>query len=103
MITKLSMEHYKLKFYLVYINDDPELTLTYLTTLSILGEIVFVHSRPRSQVSVYRTVGLLVCYYGSVLPFLQHECYDNSRCQVQLHWALSERAVTDFQISPLTH
>ena len=46
MIMKLGMEQYELKFNKVYINDDPELTLT--------------HSRPRYQVSVYRTIGPLV-------------------------------------------
>ena len=42
MIMKLGMEHYKLKLYTFYINDDPELTLTYFTTLSILEKLVFV-------------------------------------------------------------
>ena len=56
------MEHYELKLYTVYINDDPELTLTYFTTMSNLAKLVFcTFSRPRYQVSVYtvykRTVG----------------------------------------------
>ena len=42
MIMKLGMEHYKLKLYLVYINDDPVLTLTYFKTLSILEKLVLV-------------------------------------------------------------
>ena len=42
MILKLGMEHYVLKFYKVYINDDSELTLTYFTTKSNLSKIVFV-------------------------------------------------------------
>ena len=61
MSTKLGMEHYVLKLYKVYISDDPELTLTHFTTLSNLGEIVFgTYSRPRYQVSIYRTNGPLV-------------------------------------------
>ena len=42
MILKLGMEHYELKLYKVYINDDTELTLTYFKTLSSLSKIVFV-------------------------------------------------------------
>ena len=36
------MEHYFLKLYEVYINDDPELTLTNFKTMSNLGKLVFV-------------------------------------------------------------
>ena len=42
MIMKLGMEHYVLKLYKVYINDNPELTLTYFTTMSNLAKLVFV-------------------------------------------------------------
>ena len=42
-----------LKLYKVYINDDPGLTLTYFTCF-------YTYSRPRYQVSVYRTIGPLV-------------------------------------------
>ena len=42
MIMKLGMEHNELKLYTVYINDDPELTLTYFTTMSNLAKLVFV-------------------------------------------------------------
>ena len=41
MIMKLGMEHYVLKLYKVYINDDPELTLTHFK-MSNLAKIVFV-------------------------------------------------------------
>ena len=41
MILKLGMEHYALKLYKVYIND-PELTLTYFTTISNLAKLVSV-------------------------------------------------------------
>ena len=37
MILKLGMEHYVLKLYKVYINYDPELTLTYFKTMSNLA------------------------------------------------------------------
>ena len=33
---------YELKFHLVYINDDPELTLTYFTAISIFVKLVSV-------------------------------------------------------------
>ena len=42
MIMKLGMEQYVLKLYKVNINDDPELTLTYFTTISNLAKLVFV-------------------------------------------------------------
>ena len=42
MIMKLGMEHYKLMLYAYDKNDDPELTLTYFTTMSILEKLVFV-------------------------------------------------------------
>ena len=38
MILKLGMEHYVLKLYKVYINDDPELTMT----MSNLAKFVFI-------------------------------------------------------------
>ena len=62
IIMKLGMKHYVLKLYKVYINDDPELTLTHFKTVSNLAKLGFVlnNSRPRYQVSVYRTIGPLV-------------------------------------------
>ena len=42
MIMKLRMEQYVLKLYKVYINDDPELTLTHFKTMSKLAKLVFV-------------------------------------------------------------
>ena len=42
MIMKLGMEHYVLKLYKTYINDDPEFTLTHFKTMSNLGKLVFV-------------------------------------------------------------
>ena len=39
MIMKLGMEHYVLKLYKVYINDDPELTLTQFKTMSNWGNL----------------------------------------------------------------
>ena len=41
MIMKLGMVHYVLKLYKVYINNDPELTLAYFTTMSNLGRLAF--------------------------------------------------------------
>ena len=42
MILKLGMEHYVLKLYKVYINDDTKLTLTYFTTCQICRKL-FLH------------------------------------------------------------
>ena len=42
MIMKLGMGYFVLKFYEVYIHDDPELSLTYFTTMSNLAKIYFV-------------------------------------------------------------
>ena len=42
MIMKLGMEHYELKLYTFYINDYPELILTYFTAMSKLEKLVFV-------------------------------------------------------------
>ena len=42
MIMKLGFEHNELNLYTVYINDDPELTLIYFTTMSNLEKLVFV-------------------------------------------------------------
>ena len=42
MIMKLGMEHYVLKLYKIYINDDPELAFTYFTTMLNLAKFVFV-------------------------------------------------------------
>ena len=41
MTMKLCMEYHKLKLYTIYINDDPELTLTYFTAISNLAKLVF--------------------------------------------------------------
>ena len=61
MSMKLSMEQYVLKFYKVYINDDPELTMTYFKTMSNFTKACFcTYSSTRYQVSVYRTTGPLV-------------------------------------------
>ena len=59
---KLGLEHYELKLYTFYINDNTELTLTYFTIMSNLAKLVFVLivGRSRYQVSVYRTIGRLV-------------------------------------------
>ena len=59
MIMKLCMEQYVLKLYKVYINDDPELTLTHFKTMSNLAKL----HRAKYQVSVYRTTGPLVLSY----------------------------------------
>ena len=49
MIMKLGMEYYVLKLYKVYIKDEPEVTLTYFTSMSnfakhlsqrLIGELI---------------------------------------------------------------
>ena len=42
MIMKLGLEQCVLKLYKVYINDNPDLTLTYFTTMSNLTILVLV-------------------------------------------------------------
>ena len=47
MILKLCMQHQKLKLHKVYINDDPELTLTLFKTMSNFPKLIFVLSSSR--------------------------------------------------------
>ena len=42
MLMKLGMEQYVLKLYKVYINDDPELTLSHFKIMSNFAKLVFV-------------------------------------------------------------
>ena len=42
MTLKLGMQHWVLKYYQVYLNDDPGLTLTYFTARSNLVPYAFV-------------------------------------------------------------
>ena len=42
MIMTLGMEQYVLKLYKVYINDDPELTLTHIKIMSNFAKLAFV-------------------------------------------------------------
>ena len=70
MISKLRMDHRGLKVYKVSINDDsdPALTLTYFTAISNLVTIAYcVDTRPKCQVSVYRTICPLVYPFSIVL------------------------------------
>ena len=41
MILKFGMDHYVLKLYKVYVNYDPELTLTYFTAMSFEKKMFF--------------------------------------------------------------
>ena len=54
MFLKLGMKHQGEELYKVYINHEPGMTLTYFMARS--AEVAY----PRSQVSVYRTIGPLV-------------------------------------------
>ena len=42
MILKLGMQHQRVKFNKVYINDDPELTVTHFKTMSNFAKLAFV-------------------------------------------------------------
>ena len=55
MILKRGMQHYELKLYKVYINDDPE--LTYFTTVSNLAKMKCTYGRPIYKMNVNRTIG----------------------------------------------
>ena len=60
-ILKLGMDHRGLKVYNVYGNDEPGLTLTYLTARLNLFKLAYcTYTRPRCNVSVYRAIGPLV-------------------------------------------
>ena len=71
MIMKLCMEQYVLMLYKVYINDDPELTLTHLRQCQNWRNLFCTNSRPRYQVSVYRTIGPLVFNISAKDPHLK--------------------------------
>ena len=62
VIMKLVIEHNVLKLYKVYINYDPELTMTHFKTISNWAKLVCTYSRLRYQVSVYRAIGPLVYF-----------------------------------------
>ena len=60
MILKLGIEHQGLNVYKVCINDDPWLTLTYLTTMSNFAKFTFCAvSRTRYQIRINRIIGPL--------------------------------------------
>ena len=59
MFLKRGMKHQGEELYKVYINHDPGMTLTYF--MARLAEVAY----PRSQVSVYRTIGPLVLIFDS--------------------------------------
>ena len=42
MIMKHGMAHYELKLYILYMDNDPEFTMTYFTVMSNLEKLVFV-------------------------------------------------------------
>ena len=86
MIVKLGMEHYELKLYTVCINDVPDFTLTYFTAMSNLAKHFCTYSRPRYQVSVYRTIGPLVVGNTHI-----------TNCCIHNISSLQLEKVTDFQ------
>ena len=61
---RLNFVAYALKVYNVSINDDHGLTLTYFTARSNFVKIAYcAEISPRCQVSIYRTIGPLVKVY----------------------------------------
>ena len=63
MLLKLGMKHQVEELYKVYINHDPGMTLTYFMARS--AEVAY----PRSQVSVYRTIGPLVSFAPELVSY----------------------------------
>ena len=47
--TKLDMKHLSLKYYNVYINHDPEMTLTYFIARSILETLAFTWEKLKTM------------------------------------------------------
>ena len=61
MILKHSMEHYVLKLYKAYIDDDHLVDTDLFYDNVKFGETCFcTYRKPRYQVSVYSTIGTLV-------------------------------------------
>ena len=63
--------------YKVYINDGPELTLAnFNMSMQNLAKLFCTYSRPRYQVSVYRTIGPLVLFFLLMVVFcVIHNCF----------------------------
>ena len=90
MIMKLCMEQYVLKLYKVYTNDDRGLTLTHFKTMSNSRNLFCTYSRPRYQVSVYRTIGpqgflgdiyafvVKILLFGFIIVCLFLLCFEHS-------------------------
>ena len=49
MTLKVGMQHRVLEYYQVYSNDDPGLTLTYITARSNLAEYAFVSEKGKTM------------------------------------------------------
>ena len=57
MIMELGMEYYELKLYTVYIKDDPELTLTYFSSMSNFTKLVSSpEPKAHGELIVYRSI-----------------------------------------------
>ena len=65
MLLKLCLKLQRMELYKVCINHDPGMTLTYFMARS--AEVAC----PRSQVSVYRTIGPLVYFVWSKVHIIQ--------------------------------
>ena len=65
MIFKLGIEHNVLKLYKIYINDYPELTLTYVTAVKF-GETCFYTYWTCVSMSVYRAIGPMVLVFQAL-------------------------------------
>ena len=83
MILKLCKDHSGLDVYKVNINDDPWLFLTF-TARSNLVKIAYCgYTRPRCQVSFYRTIGPT----GQLVLWLKLRSFGNSNFFV-LHYVV---------------
>ena len=64
------MDYRELNVYKFFINGDPGLTLTHFMARSNLIKIAYcAYTRPRSQMSVNRTLGPLILFFSKTFPF----------------------------------
>ena len=82
MIMKLGMEHYKLQLYTFYINEDPEMALTYFTTKSILENFDLYYQLAHWQIS-----GERLQYNRSSCSYSHEQCVLLCLVTPSLVWA----------------
>ena len=96
MIFKLCMDDQGLKVFKIYINDDPELTMTCFTSKSHLVKIAYCG---RCHVSVYSTIGPLVFRGLRAILLFGFEC--KSLTIVSISRGFKIRVATLFRVMTL--